>query len=185
MNRERRAGARALGNNVGTRSAIPSVTRPASTANAVCRETCVFYGLHPWEGDGRGDCEFEFLRRWLQKNRVPTNCPRGLVRKGGHKKPKTDLYAELRPQVLDAMKAHPSNVGFKPYQVANLMNGYRAGKRNSKWYNEETIKRIRGVLQDLRAKGMVYSIRGRWFVPTRDIVRHVFGGVAESNQGAG
>lgn len=145
---------------------------------------CDFYGLHPWGGDGRGDCEFEFFRRWLQKDRVPADCPRGLrTTRKKSKKLKTDPYAELRPLVFNALLAHPSNVGFKPYQVANLLNGFRAGKRNSKWYNEQTLKLVRGALRSLRARGKAYSIRGRWHPTTSEIKRHAFGKVAESNRG--
>lgn len=154
---------------------IPAETiRPSpNQLRTICKETCVFYGLHPWEGDGRGDCEFEFLRRWLQCRRVPANCPRRL-RKIEVKKLKEDPYAELRPQVMDTLLAHPSNFGFRPYQVANLLNGFHIRRRNSKRYNARTIKRICGALQSLRATGVVYSIGGRWFVHTREIVQHVF-----------
>lgn len=126
------------------------------------------------------DCEFEFWRRWRSSKWIPRDCPRGIPRNANWKKyewPKPPKpLSDYELQVWGVFINYPSNFGLKRHNVINLLNGRRAGRRNSRFTNINTLKRAANALQTLQRRGKLHTIGRRWFLSDAR-------GVGESNRG--
>ncbi len=128
------------------------------------------------------ECEFEFWRKYLSSERVPSECPKRIPKNTNWRRRPVPIRRlqrrplnELELRVLNAIRSRTGNFGIRCHQVINLINGHRIGRHSHRYTNINTVKKIGNALRFLQHAGIAYCTGGRWFpLEAR--------GVGESNQ---